>query len=73
MFKDYRVLFLKHILHHFSTLLVMSECPKVHFVALRYILSVLNTRNIFTDPKGSEKNIIALWMMYGGGGGGGGG
>ena len=35
------VLFLKRILHHFSTfcyfLLVMSECPKVHFVALRFI------------------------------------
>ena len=34
-------LFLKRILHHFSTfccfLLVMSECPKVHFVALRFI------------------------------------
>ena len=36
------VLFLKRILHHFSVsccfLLVMSECPKVHFVALRFIL-----------------------------------
>ena len=35
------VLFLKRILHHFPTfccfLLVMSECPKVHFVALRFI------------------------------------
>ena len=35
------VLFLKRILHHFSTfccfLLVMTECPKVHFVALRFI------------------------------------
>ena len=35
------VLFLKRILHHFSAfccfLLVMSECPKVHFVALRYV------------------------------------
>ena len=35
------VLFLKHIFHHFSALccflLVMSECPKVHFVALRFI------------------------------------
>ena len=34
------VLFLKRILHHFSAfccfLLVMSECPKVHFVALRF-------------------------------------
>ena len=36
------VLFLKSILHHFPAffcfLLVMSECPKVHFVALRFIL-----------------------------------
>ena len=36
------VLFLKRILNHFSAsccfLLVMSECPKVHFVALRFIL-----------------------------------
>ena len=35
------VLTLKHILHHFPAfccfLLVMSECPKVHFVALRFI------------------------------------
>ena len=35
------VLFLKHIFHQFSAfcclLLVMSECPKVHFVALRFI------------------------------------
>ena len=35
------VLFLKRMLHHFSAfccfLLVMSECPKVHFVALRFI------------------------------------
>ena len=34
------VLFLKRILHHFPAffcfLLVMSECPKVHFVALRF-------------------------------------
>ena len=34
------VLFVKHKLHIFSTfchiLLVMSECPKVHFVALRF-------------------------------------
>ena len=34
------VLFLKRILHNFPTfccfLLVMSECPKVHFVALRF-------------------------------------
>ena len=34
------VLFVKRILHHFSAfccfLLVMSECPKVHFVALRF-------------------------------------
>ena len=38
------VLFLKHILHHFSAsccfLLVMSECPKVHFVALRFIYEI---------------------------------
>ena len=31
----------KHILHHFSAfccfLLEMSECPKVHFVTLRFI------------------------------------
>ena len=36
------VLFPKLILHHFSAfccfLLVMSECPKVHFVALRFKL-----------------------------------
>ena len=35
------VLFLKRILHNFSGfccfLLVMSECPKIHFVALRLI------------------------------------
>ena len=35
------VLFLKCILHYFSAiccfLLVISECPKVHFVALRFI------------------------------------
>ena len=35
------VLFQKRILHHFSAfccfLQVMSECPKVHFVALRFI------------------------------------
>ena len=35
------VLFLKRKLHHFSAiccfLLVMSECPKVHFVTLRFI------------------------------------
>ena len=35
------VLFLKHILHDFSAfcrcLLIKSECPKVHFVALRFI------------------------------------
>ena len=35
------VLFLKRIFHQFSAfcclLLVMSECPKVHFVALRFI------------------------------------
>ena len=35
------VLFLKRIFHHFSAfccfLLVMSECPKVHFVASRFI------------------------------------
>ena len=35
------VLFLKCILHHFFAiccfLLVISECPKVHFVALRFI------------------------------------
>ena len=35
------VLFLKRILHNFSDfccyLLFMSECPKVHFVALRFI------------------------------------
>ena len=34
------VLFLKRIFHHFSAfccfLQVMSECPKVHFVALRF-------------------------------------
>ena len=34
------VLFLKRILHHFPAfccfLLEMSECPKVHFVALRF-------------------------------------
>ena len=34
------VLFLKRIFHQFSAisclLLVMSECPKVHFVALRF-------------------------------------
>ena len=34
------VLFLKRILHQFSAfccfILVMSECPKVHFVALRF-------------------------------------
>ena len=34
------VLFLKRTLHHFSAsccfVLVMSECPKVHFVALRF-------------------------------------
>ena len=33
-------LFLKRIFHHFSAffcfLLVMSDCPKVHFVALRF-------------------------------------
>ena len=37
------VLFLKRILHHFSAfcyfVLVMSDCPKVHFVALRFILA----------------------------------
>ena len=36
------VLFLKRVLHHLSAfscfLLVMTECPKVHFVALRFIL-----------------------------------
>ena len=36
------VLFLKRIFHQFSAfsflLLVISECPKVHFVALRFIL-----------------------------------
>ena len=35
------VLFLERILHHFFAfccfLLVMSECPKVHFVALGFI------------------------------------
>ena len=35
------VLFLKRIFHQFCAfcclLLVMSECPKVHFVALRFI------------------------------------
>ena len=35
------LLFLKRIFHQFSAfcclLLVMSECPKVHFVALRFI------------------------------------
>ena len=35
-----KVLFLKRILHHFPAfccfLLEMSECPKVHFVALRF-------------------------------------
>ena len=35
------VLFLKRIFHQFSAfsclLLVMSECPKVHFVTLRFI------------------------------------
>ena len=35
------VLFLQRILHDFSAfccfLLVMSKCPKVHFVALRFI------------------------------------
>ena len=35
------MLLVKRILHHFSTfcrfLLVMSECSKVHFVALRFI------------------------------------
>ena len=35
------VLFQKRIFHHFPDfccfLLVMSECPKVHFVALRFI------------------------------------
>ena len=42
------VLFLKRILHHFPAfccfLLVMSECPKVHFVALRfkYLFFVIN-------------------------------
>ena len=39
------VLFLKHILHHFSAfccfLLVMSECPKVYFVALRFIYNAI--------------------------------
>ena len=38
------VLFLKRILHHFFAfccfLLVMSECPKVHFVALGFIYGI---------------------------------
>ena len=38
-------LFLKRIFHQFSAfcclLLVMSECPKVHFVALRFICCLL--------------------------------
>ena len=38
------VLFLKRILHHFPAffcfLLVMSECPKVHFVALRFKMGI---------------------------------
>ena len=41
------VLFLKRILHDFSAfccfLLLISECPKVHFVALRFIYVYLVT------------------------------
>ena len=40
------VLFLKCILHYFSAiccfLLVISECPKVHFVALRFVYICLD-------------------------------
>ena len=48
------VLFLIRILHHFSAfccfLLVTSECPKVHFVALRFI---------YEPPRGKTNNVVS--------------
>ena len=45
------MLFLKRILHHFPAfccfLLEMSECPKVHFVALRFIMFASDKISIY--------------------------
>ena len=54
------VLFLKRILHHFPAfccfLLVMSECPKVHFVALRF--NWLFTRDYNSSFKVSQFTCV---------------
>ena len=56
------VLFLKRILHHFSAfycfLLVMSECPKVHFVALRFIYIFSQLSNLTLIWSESEEHEI---------------
>ena len=58
------VLFLNCILYHFSAfccfVLVMSECPKVHFVALRFISFLLqNVRHPERNepPHGKTNNL----------------
>ena len=55
------VLFLKRILYHFSAsccfLLVMSECPKVHFVALRFINNYISSN--VNDQLQSVNDIIS--------------
>ena len=66
------LLFLKRVLHRFSAfccfLLVMSECPKVHFVALRFIYTsqkfLTTTRDfspIFLEAK-TTKNVLFASM-----------
>ena len=56
------VLFVKRILHHFSAfccfLLVMSECPKVHFVALRFNYLFNKVFVFFCDFKISAQKCI---------------
>ena len=58
------VLFLKLILHHFSAfrcfLLVMLECPKVHFVALRFIYISIPQLYYIKGYKG----VYISWTCY---------
>ena len=69
------VLFLKRILHPFSPfcyfLLIMSECPKVHFVALRfkwyssYLTGRRESANPLTGPQFKpESPKVQSWDPY---------